>query len=115
MTAADFKVPSSYEWHETEPVVAPAAAHPLAPEDPFVWLSRRGFHALFHHRSCSSPGHKGSRVDCGGAHTAARRPLSWLQTVAALDSLELPQGLPSQPPAKRGTTPTWTAPHTHRR
>ena len=66
----------TYDWHETERPLFTEAAHPLAPEDPFVWAtpdpaesSLMHFHALFHHRSCTASWVTGkgyASVDCGG-------------------------------------------------
>jgi hypothetical protein len=70
VTAGNYKDPTSYVWHEHDAVVAPSAAHPLAPEDPFVWSNSRGYHSLFHHRSCTAPWVNKTQpyatVDCGG-------------------------------------------------
>eukprot|EP00729_Bicosta_minor_P029839 gene29839-1321_t len=56
VTAALWSDPSSYDWHYHDTPLFTEAAHPLAPEDPFVWINARNeWHALFHHRSCSAP------------------------------------------------------------
>jgi|EP01046_Picozoa_sp_COSAG06_P020853 hypothetical protein len=89
VTAGHYREPASYNWHETGAALFKEAAHPLAPEDPFVWTTtaetdhpfaadgtsgqqqqQQHFHALFHHRSCSAPWVNRSigyaTVDCGG-------------------------------------------------
>jgi hypothetical protein len=86
VTAADYRVPASYMWHEHEPPLMSEAAHPLAPEDPYVWTTPAGpmgvdgrsagpdaelwYHALFHHRSCTAPwvnrSYSYATVACGG-------------------------------------------------
>lgn len=76
VTALHYTDPASYDWHTSEPPLFAEAAHPLAPEDPFVWTTwsvstnKTWYHALFHHRSCSAPWVNRSLgyavVDCGG-------------------------------------------------
>jgi hypothetical protein len=71
VTAAHWKEPTSYTFDIASKPLFADAAHPLAPEDPFVFQNSRGhFHALFHHRSCTAPWVNRSfpyaAVDCGG-------------------------------------------------
>lgn len=76
VTAGHYTDPTTYDWHETDRPLFTEAAHPLAPEDPFVWAtpdpaepSLMHFHALFHHRSCTASWVTGkgyASVDCGG-------------------------------------------------
>ncbi len=76
VTATHYADPASYDWHISERPLFAEAAHPLAPEDPFVWTTihaptqQTWYHALFHHRSCSASWVNRSlsyaTVDCGG-------------------------------------------------
>jgi hypothetical protein len=70
VTATDWSDPTTYDWHYSDKPLFTEAAHPLAPEDPYVFLNKRGhWHALFHHRSCTASwvNPKGyGRVACGG-------------------------------------------------